>query len=82
MHYRFGDLELRPDTRELLRAGTAQPIEPQVFHLLQRLLEARERIVSVDKLVVPVWEERFVLAENASADPFAGDDHTENPAHA
>ncbi len=51
---------LVPDTRELLAAGTALPIEPQVFDLLHHLVRERDRVVSQDELIEAVWNGRIV----------------------
>ncbi|MEZ5805625.1 MAG: alpha/beta fold hydrolase [Rhizobiaceae bacterium] len=60
MRYRFGAFMLVPDTRELLAAGTALPIEPQVFDLLHHLVRERDRVVSQDELIEAVWNGRIV----------------------
>jgi pimeloyl-ACP methyl ester carboxylesterase/DNA-binding winged helix-turn-helix (wHTH) protein len=60
MRYRFGQCELAPDTHELVVAGQARPIEPQVFDLLLHLVKARDRVVSPDELIEVVWKRRIV----------------------
>ena len=60
MRYRFGAFTLVPDTRELLAAGRALPIEPQVFDLLHHLVRQRDRVVSSDELIEAVWNGRIV----------------------
>jgi len=67
MRYRFGDCELLPATREILVAGKARSVEPQVFDLLVHLVEARDRVVSQDELVDVVWAGRIVSDSAISA---------------
>lgn len=56
----FGDCELDPERRELRRASGAIAIGPQVFDLLQHLIENRGRVVSKDDLLNAVWGGRIV----------------------
>ena len=56
----FGECAIDPARRELLRAGEAIHIEPQVFDLLLYLIENRERVVSKDELLAAVWQGRIV----------------------
>lgn len=67
MRYRFGPFVLAPQTRELLAAGVARPIEPQVFDLLHHLVRQRERVVATDELIAAVWNGRFVSESAVSA---------------
>lgn len=67
MRYRFGPYVLAPETRELLAAGIARPIEPQVFDLLCHLVGAHERVVSTDELIEAVWNGRIVSDSAISA---------------
>lgn len=67
MRYLFGDYALVPETRELLAAGQACPIEPQVFDLLAFLLRERDRVVSRDDLIRAVWNGRIVSDSAVSA---------------
>lgn len=60
MRYRFGSCELDTDRLELRRDGEIQAVEPQVFRLLQFLIESRDRVVSKDDLIDTVWEGRIV----------------------
>ncbi len=56
----FGECVIDSARRELLRAGEAIHIEPQVFDLLLFLIENRERVVSKDDLLAAVWQGRIV----------------------
>ena len=67
MRYLFGSFVLAPETRELLGAGLARPIEPQVFDLLHHLIRERERVVSTDELIEAVWSGRIVSDSAVSA---------------
>jgi len=67
MRYRFGPFVLAPETRELLAAGTARPIEPQVFDLLHHLIRERGRVVATDELIDVVWNGRIVSDSAISA---------------
>jgi DNA-binding winged helix-turn-helix (wHTH) protein len=58
--YRFEDFVLDSDRRELRRAGSLIPVEPQVFDLLEYLICNRERVVSKDDLVASIWHGRIV----------------------
>ena len=58
--YLFDEYELNPARRELRRAGTLVPVEPQVFDLLVYLVLNRERVVSKDDLIAHVWNGRIV----------------------
>ena len=60
LRYLFDEYELNPDRRELRRAGTLVPVEPQVFDLLVHLVSNRERVVSKDDLITHVWNGRIV----------------------
>src|SRR6516225_10734583 len=58
--YRFEDFVRDSDRRELRRAGSLIPVEPQVFDLLEYLICNRERVVSRDDLVASIWHGRIV----------------------
>lgn len=53
--YRFGDVTLDPDSRELARGGEPVPVEPKVLDLLLYLVEHRGRAVDKDELQDRVW---------------------------
>jgi predicted ATPase/DNA-binding winged helix-turn-helix (wHTH) protein len=79
--YRFDDCELDCARVVLRRGGRSVPIEPQVFDVLQCLVERRGRLVTKDELFDTVWGSRFV-SETAltsrvkSARRAVGDDGT------
>ena len=60
MNFRFGQYEVDLVQQELRCAGTAVPVEPQVFDVLAYLLQHRDRIVSKDELFETVWQGRVV----------------------
>lgn len=61
---RFGEFELNPATRELLRRGARVELQPKVFDLIAYLLEHRTRVVDKDELLQAVWP-RQVITETA-----------------
>jgi TolB-like protein/Flp pilus assembly protein TadD len=56
----FDNVSVDTDRRELRRDGELQPIEPQVFDLLELLIRNRDRVVSRDDLLATVWKGRIV----------------------
>lgn len=60
MRYRFGELVLDTDRYELLDAGEAVRVEPQVFEVLAHLIEHRDKVVTKHALLDAVWGDRFV----------------------
>lgn len=60
MIYEFPPFRLDTERLELTRAGAAVALEPQVFRLIQVLVEQRERVVSKDDLMDLVWDGRIV----------------------
>lgn len=67
MRYRFGSFVLIPETRELLAAGVARAIEPQVFDLLHYLVSQSGRVVPQDELIRVIWKGRIVSDSAISA---------------
>ena len=67
MIYRFDDLVLDPQRRELRRGDSLVAVEPQVFDLLEFLVRARERVVSRDDLLAAVWQGRIVSEATLSS---------------
>ena len=60
LRYLFEDYALDTDRRELQRAGSLLPLEPQVFDLLAYLVRHRDRVVTKDDLFAAVWNGRIV----------------------
>jgi pimeloyl-ACP methyl ester carboxylesterase/DNA-binding winged helix-turn-helix (wHTH) protein len=60
MQYEFSDCWLDTDTREFVRNGLPNNLEPQVFDLLVLLLENRSRIISREELIQTIWSRRIV----------------------
>jgi DNA-binding winged helix-turn-helix (wHTH) protein len=67
VRYSFDDCVFDTGRRELWRAGTAVPVEPQVFDLLSYLIAHRERVVSKEDLRVGVWQGRIVSESTLSS---------------
>ncbi len=55
--YRFGDFELHPHTRRLLRGGRPAAIQPKPFDVLLFLIVHRGQVVTRDRLLAEVWPE-------------------------
>lgn len=64
MLYRFGDCAFDTTRRELSRDERRIDIEPQVFELIQYLLENRERVVPRAELQKLLWGQR-AITDNA-----------------
>ncbi|WP_050932017.1 alpha/beta fold hydrolase [Aestuariivita boseongensis] len=64
MIFRFADCNLDPDRQVLTRQGKTVSVEPQVFALLQLLVENPDRLVTRDEIVDTVWNGR-VISESA-----------------
>ncbi|MCZ6586938.1 MAG: winged helix-turn-helix domain-containing protein, partial [Alphaproteobacteria bacterium] len=60
MIYRFSDYSLDTDSFDLAHGTQAVAVEPQVFSLLQYLVENRDRVVSKDEIMAAVWDGRIV----------------------
>jgi len=56
----FEDYALDTDRRELRRGADLVALAPQVFDLLQYLIQNRERVASKDDLIATVWNGRIV----------------------
>ena len=55
LHYRFGDYELHPDSRELRRGGSSVSLPLKSFDCLVYLVERNQRAVGRDELISAVW---------------------------
>ena len=64
MIYRFGDHTLDTDGFRLTASGEEIAVEPQVFALLQFLIENRDRVVSKNEIIEQVWDGRIVSDED------------------
>lgn len=60
MLYRFKEFALDTERRELRRGRSLVPLAPQVFDLLEFLIQNRGRVVSKDDLISSVWNGRIV----------------------
>lgn len=58
--YRFSDLELNWNTRELFRNGSLVAVEPKALELLHYLLRHRDRAVGKDELAKVIWRKRVI----------------------
>src|SRR5678816_342308 len=53
--YLFGEFELNPASRELLRNGEPVALRPRSLECLVYLIEHRDRAVGRDELISAVW---------------------------
>jgi TolB-like protein len=60
MIFAFDGYELDTEKRELRRGAAQISVEPQVFSVLQMLIENRERLVGKDEVVEQVWGGRII----------------------
>jgi len=60
LQYRFESYVFDCDRRELRRGAEVVPVEPQVFDLLEYLIDNRDRVVSKDDILAAVWHGRAV----------------------
>jgi len=56
----FGECEFDPGRRVLLRHGSATPLSPKAFQLLELLLDRRPEAVAKTELLQCLWPESFV----------------------
>ncbi len=56
----FGECEFDSGRRALLRHGSAVPLSPKAFQLLELLLDRRPEAVAKTELVESLWPETFV----------------------
>lgn len=67
MQYRFADCLLDTTQHSLHRAGAVVRVEPQVFDLLQLLVQNPDRLISRDEIIQTVWQGRIVSDATISA---------------
>ncbi len=60
----FGEFELDPLHRRLLKRGRPVALKPKAFDLLLTLIESRGEVVSKNALLDRVWENQFVEENN------------------
>ena len=60
MIYRFGEYELDTNSFALTGVDGSIAVEPQVFSLLQLLIENAERVVTKDEIIDAVWDSRAI----------------------
>src|SRR5690606_41489640 len=70
MKYRFGQFELIPAARLLLRGGQPVTVPVRAFQCLVHLVEHRDRAVSRDELAEAVWK-RSNVSDNQIAQAIA-----------
>ena len=81
MIYHFENIEIDTDRFELRKDGEIQPVEPQVFSLLELLVTSNGNLVSKDDINLQVWggrivSEAAVASRIRSARHAIGDDGT------
>jgi DNA-binding winged helix-turn-helix (wHTH) protein/tetratricopeptide (TPR) repeat protein len=57
---RFRDVTVDFDGFRLVRDGVVIPTQPQVFDVLEYLIDHRDRVVSKEELLDNIWGDRFV----------------------
>jgi tetratricopeptide (TPR) repeat protein len=62
--YRFGDFELFPSERQLLRQRQVVPLSPKAFDALLLLVRNAERLVRKEELVHTLWPDTYVAEAN------------------
>lgn len=60
----LGEVEVRPATRQIIRRGRCDTLEPRVMQVLVALAQARDAVVTRDELILRCWEGR-VVSESA-----------------
>jgi DNA-binding winged helix-turn-helix (wHTH) protein len=60
MSFWFGDFELDPERRQLLRSGEPVPLEPKDYELLSLLVERRPRALSRAQIRDAIWPGTFI----------------------
>lgn len=62
--YRFGNVTVNCETRQLLRESTAVHVSPKAFRLLELLVTAAPRALSKAELQDCLWPDTFVVEAN------------------
>ncbi len=62
--FRLGPLDIDPPTRQVIRDGKSETLEPRVMQVLVALAQARGTILTRDDLIELCWDGRIV-SENA-----------------
>ena len=62
--YKFGDFQINPVKRQLLRNDAPIPVSGRALDLLLVLIEARDQIVTKDELMQRVWSDAIVEENN------------------
>lgn len=60
MNYRFGQFEIHPQDRRLLRDGVELHVQPKTFDTLLLLVEERGHLVSKGELMARLWPDMVV----------------------
>src|SRR5258705_3719463 len=58
--FALGALEICPSTREVIRGGQRESLEPKAMQVLVALRQAQGRVVSRDDLIARCWDGRIV----------------------
>jgi DNA-binding winged helix-turn-helix (wHTH) protein len=64
MRIRFEDCVFDSDTRQVIRDGSAIPLSPKAFHLLEALIRERPKAVNKRQLHAELWPGVFVTEAN------------------
>ena len=62
--FRLGEVEVYPATRQLIRNGRSETLEPRVMQVLVALAEARGAVLTRDELIERCWG-GLIVSENA-----------------
>ena len=64
MRYRFGEITIDTDARELRRAARLVHLSPKAFELLETLIAQRPRAIRKQELYDHLWPSTFVVEAN------------------
>src|SRR5215831_7171054 len=62
--YEFGEFQLEPDTRKLLRGGQIVPLQGKACDLLLVLIRHRGQLLTKDELLKLCWPDQIVEESN------------------